>query len=72
MTKYANKFFQKYIPENNLEKNVTKYNPAPTNIGRPKDVDDSYLAATSVVFVVVAVVVIFEWFVLLSEFPSLN
>ena len=48
MTKYANKFFQLYIPENNLEKNVTKYNPAPTNIGRSKDVDNSYHAATSV------------------------
>ena len=48
MTKYAIKFSQKYIPENDLEKNVTKYNPASTNIGRSKDVDDSYLAATSV------------------------
>ena len=44
MTKYVNKFFQKYIPENDLEKNVTKHNPAPTNIGRSKDVHDSYLA----------------------------
>ena len=41
-------FFQLHIPENNLEKNVTKYNPARTNIGRSKDVDDSYLVATSV------------------------
>ena len=48
MTKYANKFFQLYTPEYNLGKNVTKYNPAPTNIGRSKDVDNSYLAATSV------------------------
>ena len=48
MTKYANKFFQKYIPENHLEKNVTIQNPAPTNIGRSKDVDYSYLAATLV------------------------
>ena len=48
MTKYATKFFQRYFPENNLEKNVTKYNPAPTKIGRSKDVDNSYLAATSV------------------------
>ena len=43
---FANKFFQKYIPKKHLEKDVTKYNPAPTNIGRSKH--DSYLAATSV------------------------
>ena len=41
MIKYASKFFQKYVPENDLEKNVSKDNPAPTNIGRSKDVDDS-------------------------------
>ena len=33
--------------KSDLEKNVTTYNPAPTNIGRSKDVDNSYLAATS-------------------------
>ena len=43
---FANKFFQTYIPKKHLEKDVTKYNPAPTNIGRSKR--DSYLAATSV------------------------
>ena len=48
MIKYANNFSQKYVPENDLEKNVSKDNPAPTNIGRSKDVDDSYLLATSV------------------------
>ena len=47
-TNYANKFVQLYTPESNLEKNVTKYNPAPTNIGRSKDVDDSDLTAASV------------------------
>ena len=51
MTKYADKFFQLYIAKNDLEKDVTKsrwYNPAPTDIGRSKDADDPYLAATSV------------------------
>ena len=48
MTKYANKFFQKYIPENDFKKNIKKGNPAPTNIGRLRDVDDSSPAATSV------------------------
>ena len=48
MTKYAKKFLQKYIPKKDLEKNVTNNNPAPTNISRSKDVDDSYLVATSV------------------------
>ena len=47
-TNYGNKFIQLYIPESNLEKNVTKYNPAPTNIGSSKDVDGSDLAAASV------------------------
>ena len=48
MTKYTDKFFQVCIPENDLEKNVTKYNPAPTNIGRSKDIDHSHLVAMSV------------------------
>ena len=41
MAKYANKFFQSYIPENDLERNVTKYNPTPPSIHRSKD---KYLA----------------------------
>ena len=48
MPKYANNFSQLYIPENDLEKNVTKYSPAPSNIGRSNDTDHSYPAATSV------------------------
>ena len=48
MVKCGNKFAHEYIPENDLEENATKYNPVPTNIGRSKDVDYSYLAATSV------------------------
>ena len=46
--RYADKFFQKYIPEKDLEKKFTKGNPPPTRIGRSIDVDDSYLVATSV------------------------
>lgn len=40
MGRYANKFFQEYIPESDLEGSIKKDNPVPTNKNKSNDVYD--------------------------------
>ena len=42
MTKYANKYFEKYVSDKELKDSITLNSPVPTNLPQAKTMDDYF------------------------------
>ena len=43
MTKHTKKYFEKYVSDKELKNNITLNSPEPTNLPKPKTMDDYFV-----------------------------